>query len=271
MDEQSQLDTQVEETEELDQSEESEELNQGEESDQDGESQDPQEGQGELTEKGTRLDPDEKTALHQQLANERRARMDTEERALRILEAYQKTQEPQKPKEEDKPLIDVSRLENAEDVRNAFAQAEKVIRSYKDELDTIKGQLGQSTNFIQENENYSRLQSEITSVRSMPELQPGSPKYSEHLEQRIHDGYKKIAYDQYGRLQLNRPSLEDYASNLVETFRLAQKAGSSQAQKRVVQKTMGRSNSNNKRVTTDSTEGLSPTERLEVEMEKLGF
>lgn len=246
------------------------ESNESDESDQ--QDQDSEGSQGQYTEKGTRLDPDPQSALHQQLANERRARIETEEKALRILQAYQQQAVQSQPQaQEKKPLIDVSKLETREDLVNAFEQVENVIRSYEEKIGGLQQQLGQSKEVFEEDRNYSSLEREIGELRKIPELTPGSPQHNQALEAEITQTYKDIAYDSYGRLLPNRPSLASVASRMVNTYRLANKQATRQAQTRTVQKSLGRVQNSNKRGDQVSSENLSPAERLEREMNRLGL
>jgi hypothetical protein len=267
MNELSELEQNVDSVEE---SEESyDEPEESQESDQEEEQNEPQEDQ-ELTEKGTKLDPDPQSALHQQLANERRARIQTEEKALRILQELQRVQQPQSQAQE-RPLIDVSKLETKDDIVSAFAQTEQIIKAYASELSQLKQHLGQTSQQTQEDRNYSMLEREVSSVRGIPELKPGTPTYSKDLEQDIYDTYKEIAYDAQDRLLPNRPSLQSIANRMVNSYRNARKSGTSQAQTRTVEKRLGGVQNNSRKGSQDSVEGLSPTERLEREMEKMGL
>jgi hypothetical protein len=270
MNESSELEQNVDSVEETEESYDDSE--QSEESGSEGESQETEETQEdqELTEKGTKLDPDPQSALHQQLANERRARIQTEEKALRILQELQRVQQPQSQTQE-RPLIDVSKLETKDDIVSAFAQTEQIIKAYASELSQLKQHLGQTSQQTQEDRNYSMLEREVSSVRGIPELKPGTPTYSKDLEQDIYDTYKEIAYDAQDRLLPNRPSLQSIANRMVNSYRNARKSGTSQAQTRTVEKRLGGVQSNSRKGSQDSVEGLSPTERLEREMEKMGL
>lgn len=251
-----------------------EELPEGD-SEENEETQDPQNpeqpGEAEkpvLTEKGTKLDPDPQSALHQQLANERRARLEAEQRFIEVARQMLPAKQ-----EEPKPFIDPTRLQSANDVAGAINEVYKLAMGYKSEIDSLKSQLGQSSQILRESQNYESLGKEVSNLKeAFPELDSRNESkgtYNKDLDQRITRLYASIAYDSKGNLLPNRVSLEAFATPIVEAIRLATGQGSKQAQTRIVQKNLGKVQTSKKQI-GETLDSLSPAERLEQQMEKMG-
>jgi hypothetical protein len=210
----------------------------------------------ELTAKGTKLDPDPKSALHQQLANERRMR----EQYQQILNdpvlferyaqqaGFTKAQAREAIEEKIEEFTPES-FQSAEDIAKAFNKVASIAFAYKQEIAQLKDYLG-STEQIREQEALAnRLQFEMSSAReAFPELDQKSPDYDQALVQDIVDEFRERGIDPQSQRLIKGQSFAKIAERLVKIARRAKGVGNEQAQKRVVEKTSGKIVTNKKSI-----------------------
>jgi hypothetical protein len=230
-----------------------------------------QEETPQLTEKGTKLDPNPQSALHQQLANERRARLEAEERMLKIAQQFQQTQ-TQQPQEEQKPFLELDKLKTPEDIVNAFNQLHSMVNQSVSRAEKLEQVLQQNQAQSQEYLNLSNFSAEIAEVRSSyPELDENNKEfYNKALDSSLTKMYMNSAYDSQGRLLSNRPSFKQFADYYMEGIRQAQQVGSQRAQTNVQRKVSGKIVTSQK-PTKGVPTSLSPEASLAREMERMGF
>lgn len=233
------------------------------------ESQEPEE---KLTEKGTKLDSNEKSALHQQLANERRARLVAEERLAGLAQAIQQQRQEAEASKTQKPFIDPTQLRTADDVANALNQVFQFATAQKQAFDSLQGELGSVKQASVVNDNINSFTNEVAEVRGeFDELNPKKQSYSKELDNTIASLYQRVAYDNQGRLLLNRPPFADFARVYMDGIKKARQIGSDQAQTRVIQKQAGARVGSPTKVKSDNSDNLSPTDYIAMEMEKMGL
>lgn len=243
-------------TEETDNQEDSDE--EGDQTEEDG-SQQPK-----LTEKGTKLDPNPKSAVHQQLANERRMRGQMEQVladpnliAKFVKEQYgiempiaggaqttsQETTQTQQPATTTKKWT-AKDFESLEDVADKFNSLQENFQSEiakrDTELKNLKGQLGGMSERGRILQIADGLESDVKSLGSEPELVKGNPEFIEGLEDQIGALYHKLDFDEATGMYRGNYSLREIGLSIIETARTAKKAGSQRAQTIVKDKTGGK-------------------------------
>lgn len=225
-----------------------------------------EETQGEkTTEKGTKLDENPQSAIHQQLANERRARIEAEAKAKALEEArVGKNQEEDKPKQ----YIDPSKINSKEELANVLNFAFSIIDKQNQQLKEYGGQIKGSQEQQAEISNFQSFASEAQEVfKKFPELdEENKDYYNKALDEKLTSLYKRAAYDKSGRLLRNRPSFAEFATDYMEAVNSARQAGKGDAQTRIVQKQMGQSVRTNKKNSTQDLSNLSPEEFIAKQM-----
>jgi len=221
-----------------------------------------QEPKTEKTEKGTKLDPNPKSAVHQQLANATRIRgqyeqvlADPVKIAQFVKEQYgiemptSKGAAPQVPATgETAPTTSGKKFtakdfENIEDVANVVNQIQEQFTSTIAERDAKIENLTKQVTGIQQGGQIQRvadtLQSDVVSLRSLPELNPKNPDFVPGLEDRIGAYYHRLDFDEASGMYRGNYSLKEVAQEFLETARLSGQASSKRAQTIVKDKTGG--------------------------------
>jgi len=268
MPEDNQMDTSAEVVEEEDTSyspngeDNSEEAGSKEVKDTQEETQEPK-----TTEKGTKLDPDPQSALHQQLANERRARIELEEK-LKVLAKQAQANQAQPQDQKPKQYIDPSKLNTKDELANVLNFAFSVIEKQNQQLQEYGGQIKGSQERQAEVANFQSFASEAQEVfKKFPELdEENKDYYNRALDEKLTSLYKKSAYDSNGRLLRNRPSFVEFATDFMTAVNSARQAGKGDAQTRIVQKQMGQSLKTSKGNSAQDLSNLSPEEFIAKQM-----
>ncbi len=219
-----------------------------------------------LTEKGTKLDADPQSALHQQLANEKRARIIAEDKAKALEEA--RVSKDQDQDQKPKQYIDASRLNSKEELANVLNYAFSVIEKQNNQLKEYGGQIKGSQEQQADLSNFQSFASEAQEVfKKYPELdEENKDYYNEALDQKLTSLYKRSAYDRQGKLLRNRPSFAEFASDYMEAVNSARQAGKGDAQTRIVQKQIGQSVKTSKNNSTQDHSNLSTEEMIAKQM-----
>lgn len=228
----------------------------GNEGDNDENSQEPKK-----TEKGTKLDPNPKSAVHQQLANERRIRTQMEQVlaspeliAKFVREQYgieiplAKGATPQPAATETKPVTTqkwtAKDFESLEDVAEKFnglqEQFTSEIQKRDEEIKGLKGQLGGMSERGRILQIADSLEGDVKALSSEPELNPNSPEFIPGLEDEIGALYHKLDFDEASGMYRGNYSMREIGQSIIKTARTAKKAGSQRAQTIVKDKTGGR-------------------------------
>jgi phage-related minor tail protein len=159
------------------------------------ETQAGEEGQPQYTEKGTKLDPNPQSAVHQQLANERRLRQQFQQ-VLDNPEALRKyaaqlgmtvTEAKAEIKDEQQKLYTPDRFKTPEDVANALnemaADHKKTVAELREENKRLKEGFGSFNQSRHIEHVASTMTQDISSVQAKyPELNPKSPDYDHELD-----------------------------------------------------------------------------------------
>lgn len=232
-----------------------------------------------LTEKGTKLDPNPQSAVHQQLANERREK----ENMLKLLsdpkllkEFYEKqygqteevkteTEEVKEFKAEDFSSIeDVAKTMN--EIKRDFDERdkakEKVITELKQTINSLAGDSFQQ-------KVVSTVEKEVSDLSKMDELNPNSENYIEGLEAEIVKEYQRLDIDEQTGLPRGKHSIAEIGKRFVEIAKTARKAGSLKAQTIVKDKSAGRIKTSTKVNDEPNTDDLQPGDSIALGISKM--
>lgn len=217
--------------------------------------EDSQQPKQEVTEKGTKLDPNPKSAVHQQLANERKMRTQMEQvlASPELLSRFAKEQfgielpGGQKPASETQPTTqkwtakDFESLEDVADKMNGLQEQFTSEISKRDtEIKELKGQLGGISESGRITRIAESLEGDVKSLSLEPELNPTSPEFIPGLEDQIGAMYHKFDFDEASGMYRGKYSLREIGQSIIETARNAKKAGSQRAQTIIKDKTSGK-------------------------------
>lgn len=199
-----------------------------------------------LTEKGTKLDPNPQSAVHQELANARRmaAEMQKVLNDPVLFAKYAEEAGFNKKYEPDAPVFTPDKLQTADDVIKALNEMNTKFTGseaqYKKEIESLKGALGQLTEGRQIEKNVSTLKEDASVLREKyPELKPGTPSYSEKLEEKIGELYQKLDFDDRG-LPQGKITLRQVGDMVMEAAYELKKKGSEEAQTDIKDKSLGK-------------------------------
>lgn len=220
-----------------------------------------------LTDKGTKLDPDPQSAVHQQLANAN-ARVKQMEQVLGNPELLKKfaeqngmtlTEAKAEIKEEKQEVKEFTpdSFKTAEDVAKGFNTINKTIKDLTDENSRLReGQKG--INRSRESERIvTNMRRDIATVQDKyPELNPKSPDFNKELEESIGELYNDLDFDPKTQTFRGKVSLTKIADKIMKATGLAKKQGSRKAQTDVKVKqagkiTSGKSKSSGKAESSD--------------------
>lgn len=205
-----------------------------------------------LTDKGTKLDPNPQSAIHQELANAKREAEQYREfmsnpaqvkKYLADLEAElgEQTGESKaeiKDRAEDENLVtDPNKIETPEDFKSYVNFLTKDLQKAKQDLlrerDSIRYE-------AQEKAIGERLVYEIDSIQSKYSfLNPNSPDFDPILEKEIADQYEELDKDPRTGRYLGKVSVAAIAERAIRIRKLGEATGSKQAQTTVFDKRQG--------------------------------
>lgn len=189
-----------------------------------------------LTDKGTKLDPNPESAIHQQLANERRLRSDYEKvltnpellRKFAQEAGYSLTEAKEALKEE---VFSAEKLQTNEDVAKALNEIKQEALSVKKENERLRSELEGITSSRRVEIVANNISSDIATVREeFPELNPKSAEYDPELEKEIGELYNELDFDPRTNAYKGNYSLAKLARKIMSAAGKARKKGSEQAQ-----------------------------------------
>jgi len=232
--------------------------------------QETTEAEPQLTNKGTKLDPNPQSAVHQELANERRKNQQYESVLSDpdMLKRYAKeagitlTEAKAEIKEE---LYSADKFKTADDIANALNELrtgfntksqtyEERIKRQEAELASLRGE--RTVERVATN-----MKSDIDAVREKyPELNPKRlDEYNEELEKGLGDLYHELDYDEKTERYRGNVSIARLAEKVMKAASSARKQGSQDAQTSVREKTAGKVVTSSKSSRSESSEeDLSP-------------
>lgn len=226
------------------------------------------EGEQQLTEKGTKLDPNPMSAVHQQLANERRQRLEYEkvlndpERYIELAKqagVWKEQKEPEKPVEAKKYTADD--VQSAEDVANLYNTANAEIAQLRSLYEQKVAELEQRVTGLsaerQAESIANSIQRDSVLVKGQyPELKPDAP-HAKELEKAISNRYHELNWDENTGMYTNRYPLTKVAEMIIEPIRLTRQQAVEDAQTVVQHKNMGKVVTSSKKQSDSATEDTS--------------
>jgi len=227
----------------------------------------------EYTEKGTKLDPNPQSALHQQLANARRTLQQYEQVLSNpeLLKRYAQQAgltiaEAREEIVEEADALTPDRLKTVEDLTGTLnkmqSEFKREIKALRDENQALKGNLTGLSEGRRIEQVSNNLRNDVSTVREKyPELDPKSSEYDKELEEEI--GRLYIDLDAVDPSDLSKGfkgnySMADLADRIMRAARKAQKRGSQRAQTDVQVKKSGRVVSSGKQSPEKVTESKDP-------------
>lgn len=239
-------DTEVEETDEVTETPETEEEKSSEAPSKDNsQPEDNKEEKPEETFKGTKVDPNPQSAIHQELANTKRlvSQMSEVLNNPELLAQYME-KSGFKKQEPEAPSFTKDKVQSAEDVINALNEFDSKYKNmesdYKKEIEALKAEVGRITSGREMENRVSNLEKDATVLREKyPELKQGTPNYSPELENKVQEAYVKFGLDENG-LPNGKVSLSQVADLIMSAAYAAKKKGSEEAQTIVKEKQLAK-------------------------------
>ena len=209
----------------------------------------------EYTDKGTKLDQNPQSAVHQELANAKRQIANYEkvlgtpdllirfakESGMTLTEAKAELKDQQDKLEE----FTADKFQTAEDVAKAlnainskFALSSK---AYEDKVSRLEHEIRSLTDGRRLESVAANLNTDISETRGKyPELDPKSPSYDLGLEQEISQLYHELDFDEQAGVYRGKISLKNIADRIMRAAGKFREKGTQDAQTVIVDKTKGR-------------------------------
>lgn len=227
------------------------------------------------TEKGTKLDPNPQSAVHQELANERKLRTQYEtvlrnpeylrkyakEMGLTMAEAKEEIQDK---KEE---LYSADKFQTAEDIARALNE----IRSgftvktseYEKKIQGLESEIQGLATVRKFEAVKSTIQSDIVAAREKyPELDPKNASYDPELEKEIGELYHELDFDEATGAYRGSTSIAKLADRIMRAAGRAKKLGSDEAQTVIKERSAGRIVTSGKAVQKESQDSGDPASTI---------
>lgn len=235
------------------------------------ENQDTSEEQ--LTEKGTKLDPNPLSAAHQQLANERKIRQQYEQLLSnpQLLSQYIKSQygSPVANQQVEEPEIKEYKaddFESLDDVANVVNNLQKSFvektKSYEEKIMQLSNAVSLLTRSATQDKVASNIEREVIGLQGIKELDPKSPEFIDGLEEEIVSLYHRLDFDENTGTYRGQYSIAEIGKSIVEAAKKARQAGSQKAQTIIKRKAEGRVTTSSKVEEETDDEKLSPEDSI---------
>ncbi len=235
------------------------------------ENQDTSEEQ--LTEKGTKLDPNPLSAAHQQLANERKIRQQYEQLLSnpQLLSQYIKSQygSPVANQQVEQPEIKEYKaddFESLDDVANVVNNLQKSFvektKSYEEKIMQLSNAVSLLTRSATQDKVASNIEREVIGLQGIKELDPKSPEFIDGLEEEIVSLYHRLDFDENTGTYRGQYSIAEIGKSIVEAAKKARHAGSQKAQTIIKRKAEGRVTTSSKVEEETDDEKLSPEDSI---------
>lgn len=203
-----------------------------------------------LTEKGTKLDPNPESAIHQQLANERKLRTDYETvlKSPELLkkfarEAGYSLTEAKEALEEE--VYSQDNLQTGADVAKALNEIRstsvKEAKTYREQIQKLEKELGDLKAGREIEQVTTTIKSDILAIQGKyPELNPKDPSYDKDLETEIAEMYNELDFDQQTGGYRGQYSIAKLTDRIMRAAGKAKKKGSQEAQTDIKVKERGK-------------------------------
>lgn len=239
-------------------------------------------GDTQYTEKGTKLDPNPQSAVHQQLANARRQiqqmegiltnpsllRRYAEQNGMTLAEAKADVEEQQGDMEDAIQEFTPDQFKTSADVAKALNDIRSTTSKTIKELKLENQRLREGYKGISSSRELERvannMERDIATVREKyPELNPSSPDFDKELEQSIGELYNELDFDPTTQTFRGKVSIAKIADKVMSAAKRSRKQGSRQAQTDVKVKQAGKVTSGQgKSKGGDSTQGLTIAQKI---------
>lgn len=215
--------------------------------------------QTQYTEKGTKLDPNPQSAVHQQLANAKRQiqqmegiltnpnllKRYAEQNGMTLAEAKADVKEQQDDVEDAIQEFSPDQFKTSGDVAKALNSIRQETTKTIKELKAENQRLREGYQGINSSRKLERvannMERDITTVREKyPELNPGSPDFDKELEQSIGELYHELDFDPATQTFRGEVSIAKIADRVMKAAKRAGKQGSRKAQTDVKVKQAGK-------------------------------
>lgn len=198
-----------------------------------------QEPQPQLTEDGTKLDPNPLSAAHQQLANAQR-KLKAYEAVLNDPNLYQQFAQKLAPQQKvEEPQLDPETA-TADEIVSALNLTKSELLAIKQQNEELRSQLGLvTTKQHAESVQKSLIEGMKLAQEKYPELRSGEQEYDPKLEESIVKLYQSYNYDENG-IDTGRVPLTEVVELAMSIRGSGKKAASQEAQTIVKQKSMGK-------------------------------
>lgn len=210
-------------------------------------------GDADITDKGTKRDQNPESARVQELANKVRdyeavlrspelLRKFAKEAGYSLTEAKEVLEDK---KDEAEDAYTPDKLQTADDLAKALTELRhssvKETKAYRDKVDALERELTILRNGRQVERITNNLQSDITAAREKyPVLNPKDPSYDPELEKEIGEMFNDLDYDEQSRSYRGNYSLLKLTDRFMKATGRAKKKGSEEAQTDIVIKGRGK-------------------------------
>jgi len=218
-----------------------------------------EDGGKQITDKGTKLDPNPQSAVHQQLANAKREVEDYRaimqdpvqlKKYIAELEADLGGEQEivATKKDEEEFVTDPDKIENTKDLRSYAKYLEK---KQSEQIDSIKKEISKEREVSAFKETNTRISSEIEQVqKDYPELRAlnadgtKNPDFDPALEKEVADLYEELDFDPKRKVFMGKVSIKKVADRIMRVRHLGEANGSKRAQTVIVDRRNGAVKSN---------------------------
>lgn len=240
-----------------------------------------EDGEAQYTEKGTKLDPNPQSAVHQELANARRTiqqmegvltnptllKRYAEQNGMTLAEAKADIKEDQEEQEDLIEEFTPDQFQTREDIAKALNTIRSTTSKTVKELKAENQRLREGYKGINSSRELERvannMQKDITTVREKyPELNPSSPDFDKELEQSIGELYHELDFDPTSQTFRGKVSIAKIADRIMTAAGRAKKQGSRQAQTDVRVKQAGKVNQSKGKSGGTSTQGMTIAQKI---------
>jgi len=208
-----------------------------------------------LTEKGTKLDPNPESAVHQKLANAEKRLKDYETvlRSPELLRKYAKdahislteAKEEIKDAKDDAEEFSADKFQTAEDIAKALNALRSGFNTKTKESEKIISDLQAEIKGLAEVRQVESVQNtikqDISEMREKyPELNPKSSSYNPKLEEKIGKLFADVDFDEQKGAFKGKTSIAKIADAIMESAVEAKKKGSEEAQTVIKERNAGK-------------------------------
>lgn len=238
-------------------------------------------GESQLTEKGTKLDPNPQSAVHQQLANERKIRqqMETVLKNPELLSRFMKeqyggklpvTEQPATPAIKEYKAEDFENLEDVAKTINGLQQSFlETKKTYEEKIATLSKTVSELTGNAKQTQVAGTINRDVSELQGIKELDPKSPEFIEGLEEKIVNLYNELDFDEESQTYRGNYSIAKLGKVIVDAARIARSKGSQQAQTVVKDKSEGRVKTSDKVETEVDSSQMSASDSIAAGISKM--